>query len=148
MTARLTPEQEAEIKRRAQFANAPDDIRALLAEIDALRESLDDMRMALYLERVDNAFKTALWETAIKDAAQLRKERDEARAGLVWSDESPTEPGCYWIKESGFPEGVANVHEDAGGRMRVIWASGHSSLVSDVLHCQWAGPIAPPEAKP
>jgi hypothetical protein len=157
MTTRLRPEQEAAIEeflRTRQHIEGPESVlrvsyvahvSALLAEIDALREELDDTRVALGLERVDNAIKTALWETAIKDMAQLRKQLEDAQAPLVWSDELPTKKGRYWVREGGFPETIADVGEDAGGRVRVIWASGHSSLVSDALHCQWAGPISPPQ---
>lgn len=117
MSERLTAEQEAEIKRRAQFANVPDDIRALLDEVDALRQERDVARASWQAnfvaadswerlcKQVENMLSDAIsWSSLWKRAAKkARQERDDAKevSARVWEAAfgSANEAPADWLEE-------------------------------------------------
>jgi len=75
---------------------------------------------------------------------------NEARRSLEWTQEKPTKPGYYWVKDTSHKEmrpTICKVHRyDSDAQMVVRYLSndGEDSLI-EVCGLEWAGPILPPE---
>lgn len=173
MSEKLTEERLAEIRkweRHAGNATACRHIRALLHEIERLRheagqnaEALRELWAALFdgespvdwLAEVETmkAAKAQLHEigrATHEVVEQLRQERDEARAGLQWSSEAPTQEGFYWWRYGVADEApeVVVVFEVEGEGLYgqfMSWDGGEPVARIGFSGSQWAGPLVAPE---
>lgn len=178
MTTRLTPEQHKEIKKfrqEKQYMTAPEALvrlaygahtKALLAERGAL---LDIASQAIHREMsLLDAALNALRDAGVPEAPQgfnapqavilgiglLRRQLEDAKARLVWSDELPTEPGLYWLQTrwriaKKMPPQVVEV-EFVDGELAVLFHGRENSCFADQYddyQQQWSGPLVPPETE-
>jgi len=71
----------------------------------------------------------------------LQNSSPKANEGLVWSQDRPTAPGYYWLKELAARPFIVEVENVRGGGVEVWYMGNESSYPIATVNGEWAGPI-------